>query len=61
MRSKQGVQVAQPPASAHAERERNTVRNTRAQHECSLAHRAAMGHPLRGKVLKKVVGVFVLT
>ncbi|MGW2296845.1 hypothetical protein, partial [Streptomyces violaceorubidus] len=43
MRSKADERDAQRPASAHAERERNT----RAQRGCSLAHRAAMGYPLR--------------
>ncbi|MET4662921.1 hypothetical protein ABID80_006684, partial [Streptomyces sp. PvP037] len=43
MRSIEVGRVAQPPASAHAERERNIS----AQRRCSLAHRAAMWYPLR--------------
>ncbi|WP_218162109.1 hypothetical protein, partial [Streptomyces sp. cf124] len=44
LRSNDGERDAQHPASAPAERERNT----RAQRGCSLAHRAAMWYPLRG-------------
>ncbi|MGX1274900.1 hypothetical protein RKD18_008185, partial [Streptomyces phaeoluteigriseus] len=44
LRSRLGERDAQRPASAPAERERNT----RAQRGCSLAHRAAMWYPLRG-------------